>query len=141
MTKEELSIGDSQPEIDGEEDQGNVGGWGAETIEGGAVTTGETFVAGLTLEPLDAICAALTVPDQRMKRWVGVAEVVAFGTRTGVPGGADGLGLTTCALAFTPGQDAGFATVAEERGGMWATADRAIVGRAWLERAWRFALG
>jgi hypothetical protein len=52
--KSSLSFGDSQSEIDGEEDQDSLGGWGVQAIESGAAATGEAFVADLTFEPLDA---------------------------------------------------------------------------------------
>ena len=104
--KEQLSIRDSQSEIDGEETQGDVGGWGAETIEGSAAATGEAFATGLATQPLDAVRTALAVTDQSVKRWSCVAQVVAVRTWAGITGGADGLGAkrTACAWRSQPGQ-------------------------------------
>src|SRR5574340_1477509 len=113
VTEEQLGICESQTEIDGEEDLGDVGGWGAQAIEGGAAATGEAFATGLTAQPLNAIRAAPAITDQSVNGRIRVAEVVAVRTWAGVASGAAGLGLTACALALTPGQDARFADVAD----------------------------
>ena len=120
MAEERLSIGDSQSEIDGKEDQGDLGSWCAQTIKSRAAPTGKASVAGLTFEPLDAIRAPLAITDQRVKGRFRVAEVVALGPWTGASGCADGLGAKRAvgALAFTLGQDTRFAGVADERCGM-----------------------
>jgi hypothetical protein len=141
VTEEQLSIGEGQSEIDGEEDEGDVGRRGTETIQGGAAATGKTFAAGLTPQPLNAIRAAFALPHQGMDHWVSVAEVVALGPWTGVPGRADGLGLTAGALAFRPGQHPRFPDVADEWRRMRASTHGAILGRAGLQWTRRFVLG
>ena len=74
-----------------------------------AAPTGKALATGLAFQPLDAVRAPLAVTDERMKGRIRVAEVVALGPWTGVPGGAEGLGAKCAAgaLAFSPGQAPG----------------------------------
>jgi hypothetical protein len=141
MLEEQAGIGDRQSQVDGQEDLSDLRGGSAEAIQRRAASTGKALAARLAFQPLDAVRAALAVTDERVKGRIRVAEVVALRPWASVPGRADGLGLAAGALAFPPRQDARLAHVAGERRGMWATADWAIVGRAWLEGARRFALG
>jgi len=110
-------------------------------VQRSAAPTGKALATGLAFQPLDAVRAPLAVTDERMKGRIRVAEVVALGPWTGVPGGAEGLGAKCAAgaLAFSPGQDAWFADVAHERRRMRASTHGAIVRSAWLEWTRRLA--
>jgi len=81
------------------------------------------------------------IPDQRMKRRVGVAEVVAVRRGASISSGANPFGLTACALTFTPREHTGFARVAYVGCGMRASTHWAIVGSVRLEQTRRLAFG
>jgi hypothetical protein len=141
MAEEQGSIGDGQAQVDGQEGLGDLNGESAKTIQGSAAPAGKAFATGLTAQPLDAVRAAFAVPDQSMKRRVGVAKVVAVWIRARVSRGADGFALAARTLAFTPRQHIGFTNMTSEGRGMRASTHGAIVGSARLEGTRRFAFG
>jgi len=133
-------IRDTQAQVDDQPGLCDLSRGSAKTIRRRAPPTGKAFVAGLTLEPLDAIRPALTVSDQSVEGGVGVA-VVTVRVGASITRGAEGLGSTARALAFTPGQDPRLVHVAHEGHGMRTSTHRAILRRAWLQRTRRLAFG
>jgi hypothetical protein len=141
VTEEELSIRDSQTKIDGEQDLGHLRRWRAQTIERGPQTTGKTFPAGLTAEPLNPVSASFAIAHQGVEGRSGVAVIITVLVGTGIPRRANRLGLAARTFPFTPREHAGLARVAQQRRRMWPPARWAIVRRAWLEGARGLALG
>ena len=94
----------------------------------------QTCATRLTFESLNTIGPTGALPDQRMKRRVGVAKVVAVRCGASISSGANPPGLTACALTFTPREHTRFARVAYGGCGMWAATHWAIVVSARLER-------
>ena len=134
-------IRDTQTQVDDQQGLSDLSRGSAKTIQRRASPTGKALVAGLTLEPLDAIRAALAVTDQSVEGGIGVAVIVAVWVGASITRGAEGLGSTARALAFTPGQDPRLAHVAHEGYGMRTSTHWAIIRRAWLQRTRRLAFG
>jgi hypothetical protein len=141
MVEEQGGIGDGQAQVDGQEDLSDLSGRSAEAIQSRAAPAGKAFATGLTAQPLDAVRAAFAVPDQSMKRRVGVAKLVAVWIRARVSRGADGFALAARTLAFTPRQHIRFTNMTSEGHGMRASTHGATVGSARLEGTRRFAFG
>jgi hypothetical protein len=68
-----------------------LSGGSVQPIEGRTPPTGKATLTGLTAQPLDAIGAPLTIPDEGMEGRVGVAVIVALRVGASVTGSTNGL--------------------------------------------------
>jgi len=93
MPPERLSIGDRQTKIDGEQDLRCLCRRRAKTIQRGPQTTGKTFPAGLTAEPLNPVSASFAIAHQGVEGRIGVAVIIAVWVGARMPRRANRLGL------------------------------------------------